>query len=72
MMWAKDVVKFMKEKPKYTKWIYTIVKPWTEHMAYEMGELPNDNFIGKIIHNVGKQYCYYVYNQTMSKRNLTY
>ena len=72
MMWAKDVVKFMKEKPKYTKWIYTIVKPWTEHMAYEMGELPNDNFIGKIIHNVGKQYCYYVYNQTMSKRNLAY
>ena len=72
MMWAKYVVKFMKEKPKYTKWIYTIVKPWTEHMAYEMGELPNDNFIGKIIHNVGKQYCYYVYNQTMSKRNLAY
>lgn len=70
MMWAKDVVKFMKEKPKYNKWIYTIVKPWTEHMAYEMGELPTDNFIGKIIHNVGKQYCYYVYNQTMGKRNL--
>ncbi len=72
MMWAKDVVKFMKEKPKYTKWIYTIVKPWTEHMAYEMGELPNDNFIGKIIHNVGKHYSYHVYNQTMSKRNLAY
>jgi predicted nucleic acid-binding Zn-ribbon protein len=72
MMWAKDVVKFMKEKPKYTKWIYMVVKPWTEHMAYEMRELPNDNFIGKIIHNVGKQYCYYVYNQTMSKRNLAY
>jgi hypothetical protein len=72
MMWAKNVVKFMKEKPKYTKWIYMVVKPWTEHMAYEMSELPNDNFIGKIIHNVGKQYCYYVYNQTMSKRNLVY
>lgn len=70
MMWARDVVKFMKEKPKYTKWIYTVVKPWTEHMAYEMGEMSNDNFIGKIIHNVGKQYCYYVYNQTMSQRNV--
>lgn len=72
MMWAKNVVKFMKEKPKYTKWIYKVVKPWTEHMAYEMGELPNDNFIGKIIHNVGKQYCYYVYNKTMSKRNVAW
>jgi hypothetical protein len=72
MMWARDVVKFMKEKPKYNKWIYTVVKPWSEHMAYEMGELPNDNFIGKIIHNVGKHYSYYVYNQTMSKRNLAY
>jgi len=70
MMWARDVVKFMKEKPKYNKWIYTVVKPWSEHMAYEMGELPNDNFIGKIIHNVGKHYSYYVYNQNMSKRNL--
>lgn len=72
MMWAKDVVKFMKEKPKYTKWIYKVVKPWTEHMAYEMGELPKDNFVGKIIHNVGKQYCYYVYNKTMSKRNVAW
>ena len=72
MMWAKNVVKFMKENPKYTKWIYKVVKPWTEHMAYEMGELSNDNFIGKIIHNVGKQYCYYVYNKTMSKRNVVW
>lgn len=72
MMWAKNVVKFMKENPKYSKWIYKVVKPWTEHMAYEMGELPKDNFIGKIIHNVGKQYCYYVYNKTMSKRNVAW
>jgi hypothetical protein len=41
-------------------------------MAYEMGELPKDNWIGKIIHNVGKQYCYYVYNKTMSKRNVVW
>ena len=72
MMWAKNVVKFMKQKPQHTKWIYKVVKPWTEHMAYEMGELPKDNWIGKIIHNVGKQYCYYVYNKTMSKRNVVW
>lgn len=70
MMWAKNVVGFMKAKPQYTKWIYTIVKPWTEHMAYEVGILPNDNWIGKLIHKVGKQYCYYVYNKQMSKRKI--
>ena len=70
MMWAKNVVNFMKAKPQYTKWIYTMVKPWTEHMAYEVGILPNDNWIGKVIHKVGKQYCYYVYNKQMSKRKI--
>lgn len=70
MMWAKNVVNFMKAKPQYTKWIYTMVKPWTEHMAYEVGILPNDNWIGKLIHKFGKQYCYYVYNKQMSKRKI--
>ena len=69
MMWARNVVKYMKAKPQNTKWIYMMVKPWTEHMAYEVGTLPKDNWIGKLIHNVGKQYCYYVYDKQMSKRN---
>ena len=69
MMWARNVVKYMKAKPQNTKWIYKMVKPWTEHMAYEVGTLPKDNWIGKLIHNVGKQYCYYVYDKQMSKRN---
>ena len=69
MMWAKNVVKYMKAKPQNTKWIYKMVKPWTEHMAYEVGTLPKDNWIGRIIHNVGKQYCYYAYDKQMSKRN---
>jgi hypothetical protein len=69
MMWARNVVKYMKVKPQNTKWIYMMVKPWTEHMAYEVGTLPKDNWIGKLIHNVGKQYCYYVYDKKMSKRN---
>jgi hypothetical protein len=69
MMWAKNVVKYMKAKPQNTKWIYMMVKPWTEYMAYEVGTLPKSNWIGKLIHNVGKQYCYYVYDKQMSKRN---
>ena len=69
MMWARNVVKYMKAKPQNTKWIYMMVKPWTEHMAYEVGTLSKDNWIGKLIHSVGKQYCYYVYDKQMSKRN---
>lgn len=67
-MWAKGVVDFMKRKPKYTKYIYFMVKPWTEHMAYEIGVLPKDNWIGKMIHKIGKQYSYYVYDKYFSKR----
>jgi hypothetical protein len=48
MMWARNVVKYMKAKPQNTKWIYMMVKPWTEHMAYEVGTLPKDNLIGNI------------------------
>ena len=69
MMWAKHVVRFMKEKPQYTKYIYFILKPWTEQMAFEVGLLPNDNWIGKLIDNIGKKYSYYVYDKRMSKRN---
>jgi len=69
MMWARNVVNYMKAKPQNTKWIYMMVKPWTEHMAYEVGIMPKGNWIGKLIHNVGKQYCYYVYDKQMSKRN---
>ena len=67
-MWAKGVVKFMKQKPQYTKYIYFIVKPWTEHMAYEMGELKKDNWVGKLIHKIGSQYSYWFYDTTLNKR----
>ena len=67
-MWAKGVVKFMKEKPQYTKYIYFVVKPWTEHMAYEIGELKQDNIIGKMINYIGKQYSYWVYDSNTNKR----
>ena len=67
-MWAKGVVEFMKKNPKYTKYIYFMVKPWTEHMAYVVGYLPKDNKIGKFIHFFGKRYSYYVYDKHMNKR----
>lgn len=68
-MWAKGVVEFMKKNPKYTKYIYLLLKPWTEYMAYEVGILEKSNWLGKFIHYVGKQYSYFVYNNYMIKRN---
>jgi hypothetical protein len=66
-MWAKGVVEFMKKNPKYTKYIYFMVKPWTEHMAHMVGYLPKDNTIGKFIHFIGKKYSYYVYDKHITK-----
>lgn len=68
-IWAKSVVEFMKKNPKYTKYIYLLVKPWTEYMAYEVGTLKKSNWLGKVIHFVGKQYSYMVYDNYISKRN---
>lgn len=68
-IWAKGVVEFMKKNPKYTKWIYLVVKPWTEYMAYEVGTLKKSNWLGRVIHFVGKQYSYFVYDNYMNKRN---
>lgn len=68
-MWAKQVVEFMRKNPKYTKYIYVVLKPWTEHMAYTVGVLPKDNKIGKFIHSIGKRYSYFVYNRFINKRS---
>lgn len=67
-IWAKQVVEFMKKNPKYTKYIYLFVKPWTEYMAYEVGTLKNKNLLGSIIHFFGKHYSYFIYDSYMNKR----
>jgi uncharacterized phage infection (PIP) family protein YhgE len=68
-IWAKGVVDFMRKNPKYTKYVYFFVKPWTEYMAYEVGTLKKTNLIGKVIHFFGKRYSYFVYDKYMAKRN---
>lgn len=62
LIWAEPVVDFLTKKPKYSKYFYLITKPWSEHMAYEMGVLPNDNKLGKVIHIVGNEFSLLVYN----------
>ena len=60
-MWARYVVRYMKNNPHNTKYLYKFFKPWTEYMAYEMGELPKQNYIGKIIHTIGVPLTYAVF-----------
>lgn len=67
-IWARRVVEFMRKNPKYTKYIYLLVKPWTEYMAYEVGTLKKKNWLGNVIHFFGKHYSYFVYDSYMSKR----
>ena len=62
LIWAEPVVDFLTKKPKYSKYFYLITRPWSEHMAYEMGVLPNDNKLGKVIHIVGNEFSLLVYN----------
>ena len=67
-IWARGVVEFMRKNPKYTKYVYLLVKPWTEFMAYEVGTLKKKNWMGNVIHFFGKHYSYFVYDSYMNKR----
>ena len=51
--WPKDVRK-QAEKEATIKWSQKVAKPWSEHMAYLMGVLPNDNNVGRLIMKMGK------------------
>lgn len=46
--WARNVVKYMKENPSHTKYLYRIFKPWTEQMAYTMGISNKYNIVGSV------------------------
>lgn len=68
LMWAQSVVNYFTENPQYSKYLYVAVKPWSEHMAYTMGVLENDNLIGKGLHFIGCQYSLLVYKTAKLKR----
>jgi len=68
LTWAKPVVNFLTKYPQYSKYFYLITKPWSEHMAYMMGVLPEDNKLGKVIHYVGNKFSIMVYKLITSKK----
>lgn len=62
MVWIKDENKRKEAQAKAaTKWAYKIATPWSEHMAYLMGAIKNDNVMGRIIMKIGRPICKIVY-----------
>lgn len=61
-MWARYVVKYMKNNPKNTKFAYKIFKPWTEYMAYKMGVVEKPTLMGKLTNWLGTKLSYMMFD----------
>ena len=61
MIWVNKQDRKQLQKEMTTKWAHRIVTPWSEHMAYLMGEMKNDNEVGRILMNIGRPICKFVY-----------
>ena len=68
-LWARNVVKYMKENPNHTKYLYRIFKPWTEQMAYTMGISNKYNIVGSVTQKIGFVYSLIVYKFYQIKWN---
>ena len=69
-MWARKVVKFMRENPNNTKLAYWVFKPWTEYMGYKMGIVEKPTLRGRFTNWIGSQFSYMVFNLYNGKRLL--
>ena len=71
-MWAKYVVRYMRNNPQNTKYLYKIIKPWTEYMGYEMGVCDKQNYIGKTMHLIAEVPTWLIYHLFGGKKILNY
>lgn len=60
-IWARKVVQFMRRNPRYTKYIYKLLKPWTIQMAYQMGVVEKTHPLGWLTMNIGWKFSNFVY-----------
>jgi hypothetical protein len=61
MPWITDAEKrSAAQKAAITDMAIKIGTPWSEHMAYLMGALPEDNIQGRILMEIGKPICRFV------------
>lgn len=54
MLWVNKADRKEVEKKATIKWAQKVAKPWSEHMAYLMGVVPQDNNVGRLIMKMGK------------------
>lgn len=54
MLWVNKADRKEVEKKATIKWAQKVAKPWSEHMAYLMGIVPQDNNVGRLIMKMGK------------------
>lgn len=58
MYWIKsDSRRKIEQKIAMTEMAIKIGTPWSEHMAYKMGALKEDNIMGRILMNIGTVIC---------------
>ena len=62
MLWVNKEERNQKQKESTTKWAHKIATPWSEHMAYLMGAVKNDNEVGKILMDIGRPICKFVFS----------
>lgn len=61
MIWIKnDALRTIAQKSAITDMAIKIGTPWSEHMAYLMGEMKNDNMMGRILMTIGTPICKFV------------
>jgi hypothetical protein len=58
LFWIKDKEKRAKaQQVAILKMAANIITPWSEHMAFLMGTLPEDNYRGRVLMNIGAPIC---------------
>ena len=61
MVWIKDPEeRAIRQKAAITDMAIKIGTPWSEHMAWLMGEMKNDNMMGRILMAIGTPICKFV------------
>ena len=61
-MWARRVVRYMRNNPNNTKLAYLLFKPWTEYMGYKMGIIKKPSIVGRLTNWIGTHFSYIVFD----------
>lgn len=58
LFWIKDKEqRAQAQQDSILKMAEKILTPWSEHMAFLMGTLPDDNYRGRVLMNIGAPIC---------------